>query len=98
MLCAHFDLFGRTEWTMVKDRMTLPSWGGKSGGYEPLAKNQPTRSAAMRAASEIGTRREQLDGLLHGQSSLSMGINVRMAGAQSANGANAGKKYVELLG
>ncbi len=98
LLCAHFDLFGRMEWNMLKERIALPGWRRKAGRYESPAKNQPTRGGAMHTAREVGARREQLDGLLRGQSSLPMGINVRMAGAQSANVANAGKKYVELLG
>ena len=98
LLCAQFQLFGHREWAMVKDRLTWPRWRGKVAEYAPLPKERSASNLVTRTANETKGKRKQLDGLPQPQTSLPLGINVRLAGAQNASAATPGKKYVELLG
>lgn len=97
-LCAHLELFGHQEWGTVRDRLNLPRLRNKSAGQPVAAMKQSARGVSMRSANESGTRRKMLDGPPQSQPSLPMGINVRLAAAQNAGTATAGKEYVELLG
>lgn len=97
-MCAHLELFGHQEWDTVRDRLSLPRSRNKSAPHSIQSKNQSPCGVSMRSTSESGTTRNKLDGPPQSQPSLPMGINVRLAGAQNAPAATAGKEYVELLG
>ena len=94
LLCIQLELFGHPEWAMIRERLSLPRPRGKTSGYASLSKSQFGRDLAK----DTSITPNQLDGLPQSQTSLPMGINVRLAGTQSASAATAGKKYVELLG
>jgi len=97
-LCAQLELFGHQEWVTLRTRLGSILSQGKDT-RRPVSNNRQSRSElALRTSGKTAARSKQLDGIPKGQTSLPIGINVRLAGAQNASAATAGKKYVELLG
>ncbi len=96
-VCVQLDLFGRQEWTAVIGWLRSPRRSARLGASVPLPRKRPEAGVLFSTAHEIGTRRKQLEGLSRGKPGVSVGIDVRMAGAPRAHAATTGKEYVELL-
>ena len=98
ILCAQLDLFGRAEWLALRAKLYSVRVPTKANGLQTLSDKKTAGDIALGNAGNSGTRTKQLAGLSQAQPSHRLRINVRLAGAQNASAATAGKKYVELLG